>query len=378
MNINISAVGDVGIIGKISQQMSINGFEYPFSKVKHLLSESDINFCNLEIPFSESESKPVSGEISPYLKSNGEGVFALKAGGFNIVSLANNHIMDYGKSGLEYTVRLLKENNIGYTGAGKNLEESRIPAIIEIKEHRLALLAYAQVGPHSASPSKAGAAPLFKEYITNDLLLLKDRVDWIIVSLHFGMIYTDYPRKVDQILARELIDSGANIILGHHPHVIQGIEEYHDGLIFYSLGEFIFDPTLGNVQAKHIQEIRKETFIAQIIIENFKLKSNLIPVYIGEDYCPKLATSDILQRISQRIENISRPLENYDIDFEKHVASRTVGHNFKIMLYNLFHLNFNYFFSRMRKIRLIHVKIFLRYFSNVIKKLKHNDEKNGL
>ena len=361
MNINISAVGDVGIIGKISQQMSINGFDYPFSQVKHLLSESDINFCNLEIPFSEFESTPVSGEISPYLKSNGLGIFALKAGGFNIVSLANNHIMDYGESGLEYTVRLLKENNILYTGAGKNLEQSRIPAIIEIKRHRLALLAYAQVGPHSASHSKAGAAPLYKDLIIEDIKLLRKNVDYIIVSLHFGMIYTDYPKKDDQNLAREIIDSGAHIIFGHHPHVIQGIEKYHEGIIFYSLGEFAFDPALGNIRAKNVEEIRKSTFIAQISIKDSILRSSFIPIYIGADFCPKVCNSDTGFIISEKIQNLSDPLKNYDIDFEKHVASRTVVHNLRIMMFNIFNLNLKYVYLRMKKIRLDHVKIFLNY-----------------
>lgn len=160
------------------------------------------------------------------------------------VCLANNHIMDYGVKGFEDTINFLENNRIGYFGAGTPKNNHNNPLVLDIAGHRTALLGYcynAYFGQvDSGFKMKYTPAPLDADRIKRDIAAIRGSCDRIIVNLHWGRLYSNYPRKAEVELARTVIDAGANVLIGHHAHTLQPVETYKNGLIAYNIGNFIF------------------------------------------------------------------------------------------------------------------------------------------
>jgi len=205
-----------------------------------------ITFINLECPLCSiceklSEDKVILQGDVEHLKK------LFKKINVKIVSLANNHIFDCGVSGFLETLEILKDMNIQYTGAGLNLEEARKPAIIELEGKRIGFLAYswtkemAKPSPEATS-TMWGVAPIRRDVILNDVKQLKKIVDVCVVSLHWGEENTLFPPPSLPFLAKSILREGADIIIGHHPHILQGVDICKKGAIFYSLGNFYFSP----------------------------------------------------------------------------------------------------------------------------------------
>jgi len=168
---------------------------------------------------------------------------ALKGAGFSVVSIANNHVGDWGREAYADTLMRLKENEISYTGGGINANEVETPVIIEKYGIKIGYLGFSDVGPvwMKATEDQAGillaSNPRFDEIIQN----ASKQVDHLIISFHFGDEYKTKHNTRQEYLAHKAIDAGAKIVIGHHPHVIEDIEVYKNGFIAYSLGNFIFD-----------------------------------------------------------------------------------------------------------------------------------------
>lgn len=210
-----------------------------FSKLD-ILQKVDIAFANLEGPASnqgKDRKNLYSFRMDPSI------IPALKGAGFSIVSLANNHIGDWGPLAFTDTMSRLKENEISYTGAGVNANEAEQPVIIEKNSMKIGYLAFSDVGPTNmeAKDDQAGILlannPRFKEIISN----ASKQVDNLVVSFHFGEEYKTKHNARQELLAHEAIDAGARLVIGSHPHVVQDTEVYKNGFIAYSLGNLIFD-----------------------------------------------------------------------------------------------------------------------------------------
>src|SRR5690606_17969547 len=157
--------------------------------------------------------------------------------------IANNHTMDCGADGLRDTLSILAQNNIVHFGAGDNLEKARRPLIVERNHIKVGLLGYSQPELDAAKTDTAGNAPLRKDIILEDVAKLRPQVDVLILILHEGYEFQFYPRLPFMQLCRELTQHGVDVICGHHPHVLQGMETVGNSLILYSLGNFWFDMT---------------------------------------------------------------------------------------------------------------------------------------
>jgi poly-gamma-glutamate synthesis protein (capsule biosynthesis protein) len=180
----------------------------------------------------------------PRVVGNADGVRAIADAGFNIVTLANNHAFDCLDAGFANVRNLLDELGVRHFGAGMNLGEAATPAIVEINGVRLAFLAAVdkRSGPYwFASPDHCGVAPLDMDRLLRQIRELRSTAHHVIVSLHWGeeRFWMPSPGQIEQ--AHAFVDAGASMILGHHPHVIQGMETYHGAPILYSLGNFIAD-----------------------------------------------------------------------------------------------------------------------------------------
>ena len=204
-----------------------------------LFLNADASFVNLEAPFGidgKSVDKKYTFLVNPEL------VRILKKLDITGVFLANNHIMDYGVDDLKSTLKTLKENHIGYAGAGMNLKEARKPFIIRIKDKKIGILSYSNTFPISfyAGKNRSGTAPGYWKYIKHDVKTLKSQVDILIVAFHWGEELCDSVKYYQKRLAHLSIDMGADIVVGSHSHKLQEVEKYKSGIIAYSLGNLIF------------------------------------------------------------------------------------------------------------------------------------------
>lgn len=203
------------------------------------LENNDINITNLECPLTE-ENKPIDKD-GPNLKVKEECVKAIVFGKFNMITLSNNHIMDFGEKGLMSTIRLFEQNNIDFLGAGKNLEEASRILFKKIKGKLFAFLNFSEIEFSTATLNYAGSNPLNPVKNYYDIKSAREKADFVIVIVHGG--HENYslpsPRMVETY--RFFVDVGADIVVGHHTHCFSGYEKHNKGLIFYSLGNFIFD-----------------------------------------------------------------------------------------------------------------------------------------
>lgn len=244
--VTLSAVGDVALARELADRIDTYGPGYPFELVRHLTASADVMFANLEGVMG-SRGTPI--EKSYVFRNPPQHIRALVNGGVDIVSLANNHTLDYGPDGLVDTMLAASTNGIAHVGAGVDEASAYVPALLNVNGVRLAFLAYANVPPEAsfdtrqlaAGPGKPGVAWATEEAVRRDVAAAKGRADHVIVSFHFGDEYRDAPNALQVSLARAAIDAGASVVLGHHPHVLQGIETYRGGVIAYSLGNFVFD-----------------------------------------------------------------------------------------------------------------------------------------
>ncbi len=243
--ISLAFVGDVMLARGVGRKILNYGNDYPFAKVKDILSKADIAFANLEGALT---GKQVSGSSKVYIfcspPSFGE---SLVKGGIDIVSLANNHAHDGGVKGLLETMGTLDKLGIKYVGAGRNSLEARSLRIIEVGGKRIGFLAYTDLSNiglavASATSSRPGVASARTEQVFEDIRQAKREVDLLVVSFHWGVEgQVGEPNSRQKSLAYRSVEEGADIIVGHHPHVLQKIEVYRDKTIAYSLGNFVFD-----------------------------------------------------------------------------------------------------------------------------------------
>lgn len=257
------AVGDIMLGRFVNVKMLQNkDWKYPFLETFDLTSSADITFGNLESPIVEG--CPTTS-VGMSFCAREESVEGLKFGGFDILSIANNHIQNFGQDGLANTQKILTENNLLFS-------DSNNVAIKQLNNLKFGFLSFDLVTyPNTPVIEK------IKENVS--------RADVLIVSLHWGAEYQKEPATWQKELARQIIDAGAKIIVGHHPHVVQPVEEYKNGLIFYSLGNFVFDQPWS--------EETKKGQIAKITFEGKKINTyEIVPIYI-QDYCQPVVISGV-------------------------------------------------------------------------------------
>ena len=216
-----------------------DGADLPFRNIKEELSRSSLVFGNLECPLSERGrrmSNDCCYSASPRFAAG------LKDAGFRVLSLANNHSLDFGETAFRDTLVALGEQGIAVVGAGPSLEQARQPAVFESDTTRIAFLGYNMIGPDwlYAGDSEWGVVPLNPLLVSEDIARIREEVDLVLVSVHWGeeLKAFPWPRQIE--LARYLVECGADAVLGHHPHVAGAIEIYRGRPIFYSLGNFCF------------------------------------------------------------------------------------------------------------------------------------------
>ncbi len=234
-------VGDVMLSRGVGRKIQEEGdWTFPFRKIADTLRSADLTFGNLECPVSDA-GRDLHHKYS--FRADPRVIEGLEWAGFRVMSVANNHIDDWDRPALLDTVRRLRSAGILPVGAGANDLEAHYPVVVDLKGVRVAFLAYVGIPPEEAEagPDLAGVAWLDPERVLADIRFARPLADVVVVSLHWGVEYASRPERRQMQLAHQIIDAGADLVVGGHPHIIQRLEQYHDRWIVFSLGNFIFD-----------------------------------------------------------------------------------------------------------------------------------------
>ena len=236
---NILIAGDYVAIGRIAGMIEKEDFSF-FDEIKPLISQSDLSIVNLEAPIVSKNQKPIL-KHGPNLKTTPKVINSLNYAGFNLVTLANNHIMDYGEEGLEETIINLKNGGIDFVGVGRNLKEATKIKYFEKDGKKLAIINCCEHEFSIAEENKAGANPI---NVINQFKAIQEarkNADFVLIITHGGHEMWQFPSPRMVETYRFFVETGADAVINHHQHCYSGYEVYNGKPIFYGLGNFCFD-----------------------------------------------------------------------------------------------------------------------------------------
>jgi len=256
-------------------------YTFLFEHIAPFLRKADLAFCNLESPIS-GRGKRLDKEFA--FNAPPDAASALADAGFDAVSLANNHCLDFGEEALTDTLAHLAAAHIQYAGI-----EPQTPALLETKGLRVALLSY--VAP-SVYPGVFGTfavqpSMIDKDRMVADIARAREKADFVLISLHWGCDFSPRHDAAQETLAHALIDGGAHVVVGHHPHVQQEAEYYRNGLVLYSMGNLVF--------AKYSRPVSRKTRLYRVHAgKEGVIDAAYLPLEIQEGGQPKPLADDFL------------------------------------------------------------------------------------
>ena len=276
--------GDIMLDRTVKKQVMDVGagdWRFPFMRIAEYLRSADITMANLEGPVSARGTQV--GSIYSF-RFDPESLEGLIYAGFDLVTLANNHIWDYGQQAFLDTMKHLTDSGISFVGAGNNFEQAHAGITKTVKNTRITFLSYTDLlsKQFSATATKAGINFLDLEQMTKDIQAAKARSDIVVVNIHKGDEYHTNHNADQEKFYKAAIDAGADLIVGHHPHVVQELEQYKQSWIAYSIGNFIFD--------QYFSEETMQGAILRVTLVNKKIKTvELVPINISPISQPYLA-----------------------------------------------------------------------------------------
>ncbi|MBU4176024.1 MAG: CapA family protein [Actinobacteria bacterium] len=239
----VAAGGDVNFGDGVTPYLTSNGVDYPWANVSDLFSSANIGFVNLECCISTGGTPVPEKEYC--FRGPPDAVGGMARAGVDIVSLANNHSKDYGTGALLDTFTYLEGSGVRWCGGGKDAGEAYECTGLTVHGKTVGFLAFNSIVPSGwpATADSPGCATTWdEERVADSIKSAKSECDYVVSSFHWGIELQTSPTGEQRNLAHLAVDSGADLVLGHHPHVVQGFELYRDRLIAYSLGNFIFSP----------------------------------------------------------------------------------------------------------------------------------------
>jgi len=280
--ITLLGVGDILLGRQLGPMMAAaDDYTLPMLQIGAYIAAADITFGNLEGPFCDKGPYPANGMIFRFRPAALE---SLTRAGFDAVSVANNHFGDAGEACMEFSLDHLRASRIAAVGAGRGFEAAHTAAILGRKGVRFAFLGYTYAARSDQPESKGVVVPgRNAEQVRRDVAAAHERADVVIVSLHDGAEYTQRVARETEEFARTAIEAGATAVFGHHPHVPQRVEQYRDGWIFYSLGNFVFQ--------QNSPPATRTALMARLTFSGSELaRAEAVPVVIEWFAQPRLAT----------------------------------------------------------------------------------------
>jgi poly-gamma-glutamate synthesis protein (capsule biosynthesis protein) len=308
-------MGDVMLAREVGRHFVAAPEDFRMDDVRGLLKDFDVVCVNLENPVGTRGSPDPVQDPHVTFCAGPETLEVLKGLGVTLVSLGNNHMLDYGAASLVETLELLDAAGIKWVGAGRNYEEANRPLVVDCNGRRIAFLSYAFIysaNTRMADRYRPGVADHRLSRILPRIRELKRSGCDVIVTLHWGREYSFYPLPYQMRQARRMIDNGASLILGHGPHYPQGIEQYRGAQIVFSLGNFIFDEP-------HKFANRSFIYGAQLDGTGHVQRSEIHPVHLVH-HVPALVHGEKKTRLQRLIESLSAVYPRKDRRFWKDIS----------------------------------------------------------
>ncbi len=295
--LSVIVAGDIMLGGRAKKAVTEFGPDYPFDGVLPLLRTTPIVLGNLEGPFAEKARKQqrnFSYRVDVSLASS------LSRAGINVVTLANNHLMDCGRAGVLETLDTLSNANVFAVGAGTSERAAHTAVILQADGLQIGLLGYYWNRRTAGTADRPGSAMDPPEVLEADIRALREHTDRIVVTFHWGVPYEREPSSQDRAKAHFAVDCGADAVVGHHPHIVQPFEIYRGCPIFYSVGNFAFGS--GNSRA--------EGLLVGLRFEKNKTVASIYPLYVKNrdprvNYQPKVLAGRAAERVLTELAKIS-------------------------------------------------------------------------
>ena len=294
--LTLIAVGDIMLDRSVGKKIDGKGCAYIIEEVASKLQEADIAFGNLECPLSTVG--PHSPREDLVFRAHPKTVNVLTLGGFDIVSLANNHTLNAGRAGLLQTLQHLEEAGIAYVGAAADKSEGSRPTFLSVEGLKVGFLAYTDLNFAHGSYSKLDNE---LSNLESQIAAAKNKCDLLAVSYHWGTEYHRHPSARQIQVAHTSIDAGADVVLGHHPHVLAGVEISTQRPILYRMGNFLFDQRSG--------ERMESGLFTLYYTEGGGWRLAMRPIWIPWSRLgPEYATGERRDRILERFKELSAEL----------------------------------------------------------------------
>ncbi|MBN1154895.1 CapA family protein, partial [candidate division KSB1 bacterium] len=296
---SLAAVGDIMIGEHVIDFLNRFGNSYPFDSTGHIIRSASFAIGNLEAPFSkfgDRFDKKFTFKIDPKYADG------LVSAGFDVLNLANNHILDYGSVALESTLNTLDSLNLSYCGAGMNIDDAKSPAFVSRNNIKMGFIGCSLTFPEEfwAGKHRPGTFYPREHDLLEQIKISEQEADFTVVSFHWGQELRDTPKDYQIYYAHLCIDHGADVILGHHPHILQGIELYKQKPIIYSLGNFAFGSYSGKARDSIIFKI--------YLMDDGFWFAKVIPLSVHNNevkFQPKIVTGERAAAIISHLNNIS-------------------------------------------------------------------------
>jgi poly-gamma-glutamate synthesis protein (capsule biosynthesis protein) len=295
--------GDVMPDRQVEQFANANGAQAVFAGIAPVLMKGDAAWVNLEGVTSKLGS-PWPGKDYTF-EGPPEFAPALADAGVDVVTMANNHTVDYGRAALKDTIARLEKAGVHVVGAGSDSSDAHAPAIVTTDTGAtIGFLGYSDVWwpGFEATSSQAGVAQAFSNIrrMKRDIKALAAEVDYVVVGFHWGFEYQHYPVSQQTREAHAAVDAGADLVIGHHPHVLQGFETYKRRLIAYSLGDLVFD---------HMAVETGQTVLVDATLRPEGVTARLVPAYASSAGIPSLQRGEAGRTILKLVKEYSAPLD---------------------------------------------------------------------
>ena len=301
------AVGDVMLDRGVWRSIQSGGYQRILEKVRDDLGSADITFANLECPLATSGAHSPSDCI---FRADPRAVDVLLDGGIDVVTIANNHTLDAGTSGLMETLDNLDRAGVAYCGAAREREKAWKPCLFEVRGVMLGFVGCTDLSFQHGSWTKVDSE--LTEF-AGHVRRAKEQCDLLVVTVHWGNEYQKTPTQRQRDVAGAAIEAGADLVIGHHPHTLQGVGEHLGAPILYSAGNFVFDQREGE---------RMESAVFHLTwVEDEGWTIRMVPVWIPRSRCGPIypeasRAAKIIDRLATLSANLGVPVTVRDNEGE--------------------------------------------------------------
>jgi len=322
---DLTIVGDVMPGRNVAGSLQRVGLDEAARRLRHLLP-GRIVVGNLECALCETPPKcEVKPDGAPNLSAPSGAARWLRRSGFDVMGLANNHVLDCGREGLAQTIKLLHCAGVATVGAGRNFDEAVRPLVVSSGSKQIALLAFGN--GQAATRRSCGIAPFSSDALASGLAQVPPSAEAVVVMVHMGLEFLEYPESCLRQFADEALEGGADVVVCSHPHCIRGVERTPRGVVLYSLGDFLADTADERLLARHLARTAmtrlgfdpsgarscREALVCDVFLAGHdRVECRLRPVVADDDLLPRAATGREHRDIIERARRLSEPIRHAD------------------------------------------------------------------